>query len=151
MGRASNVAWPSMFIVTAVSILCLMLVWFIRSILRYIDNTHTPDDEVWGLDWFDVLAGVGLFIFVVVAGVVIACRGHQKVILISSNPTVLSSPQPTHTTPVQSYQTSNVFTTSHDPVYLTPPALQKTMLPYAVDPFAPIPLTVNNPPLSTQQ
>lgn len=89
MGRASNVAWPSMFIVTAVSILCLMLVWFIRSILRYIDNTHTPDDEVWGLDWFDVLAGVGLFIFVVVAGVVIACRGHQKVILISSNPTVL--------------------------------------------------------------
>jgi hypothetical protein len=137
MGRASNVSWPSIFIVTAVSALCLMLVWFIRSIVRLTDHANTTDDmPVWSIDWYDGLAGIGVFIFVVVVGVMISCRGHQNTILVSSDPIKLSSSHDSHITPVQSYTPP----ASPVVVFLTPPALQKP-LPYAgyfKNAFAPV-------------
>lgn len=101
MGRCSNVSWPAIFLVTAIASLFMLMVWFIRCLVRLGDSSQSPDEEVWGWDWYDVAAGLSLFILAALVGVLVSCRGHARELLVSSDPKVLSAPHPRHITPVR--------------------------------------------------
>ncbi len=75
--------WTIFFAILAAGIFAMLIVWFIRSIIRLVEND--PEVDVWAADRFDVSAGVCLFIVTVLVGVLIAnARSPQKLIIFSS-------------------------------------------------------------------
>lgn len=104
MGRLSHVTWPSYIVVLSLATLALLLVWFARGMVRYMDTERPPEEEIWSADAYDVTAGLALFVIVAFIGIVVACSSSpQNIVLISDSIDLLSSDLPAHITRVQQW------------------------------------------------
>jgi hypothetical protein len=122
MGRCSHVSWPRVLLVTCIAVVAFLLVWFIRCLIRVYEDDRPSSEAVWSADWCDVVAGCALFILSAIAGIIIACTGAQHVLLVTSDPKLLSAPMPSHVTPIRQWTHQVHPTTEKKPSALDMPS-----------------------------
>ena len=101
MGLFRTFRWSSYLLLLSVSTIALLIVWFSRSIVRLC----VPDEQdgpVWTADFYDVGAGVALFVLVALVGTVVMFANSRQPILLVSD--VLYTNLPSHITPVQRWR-----------------------------------------------